>query len=69
MLFLLQQCQEFILTLLKKLFKKNFSIFIDIFYPSGEPISQHRLRCSSLAVVHYSFMSHCLAVTATSVRE
>ncbi len=58
MLFLLQQCQELILTLLKKLFKKNLSIFIDVFYPSGEPISQHRLRCRSLAVVHYSFMSH-----------
>ena len=37
MLFLLQQYQEVILTLLKKLFKKNLSIFISIFYPSGEP--------------------------------
>ncbi len=36
--FLLQQYQEFILTLLKKLFKKNLFIFIGIFYPSGEPI-------------------------------
>ncbi len=44
-------------------------IVIDIFYPSGEPISQHRLRCSSFAVVHYSFMSHFLAATITSVRE
>jgi len=31
MLFLLQQYQEFILTLLKKLFKKNLFIFIGIF--------------------------------------
>jgi len=30
-----QQYQDFILTLLKKLFKKNLFIFIDIFYPSG----------------------------------
>jgi len=37
-----------------------FSIKIDIFYPTGEPISQHRLRRSSFAVVYYSFMSHFL---------
>jgi hypothetical protein len=40
--FLRQQCQKFILTLLKKLFKKNLFIFIDVFYPSGEPILLHR---------------------------
>jgi hypothetical protein len=38
MLFLLQQYQEVILTLLKKLFKKNLFIFNGIFHPSGEPI-------------------------------
>jgi hypothetical protein len=32
MLYLLQQYQEVILTLLKKLFRKNLFIFIDIFY-------------------------------------
>jgi len=42
---------------------------ISIFYPSGELISPHLLRCSPLAVVHYSFAGHCLAVTATSTRE
>ncbi len=35
MLPLLQQCQELILTLLKKLFKENLSKFIDVFYNSG----------------------------------
>jgi hypothetical protein len=33
MLFFLQQYQELILTLLKKLFKKNLAIFNGIFYP------------------------------------
>jgi len=42
---------------------------IDIFYPMGELISLHRLRCSPFAVVHYSFMGHCLAAAATSTRE
>jgi hypothetical protein len=42
---------------------------IGIFYPSGEPISQHRLRRNSFEVVHYIFMSHFLAATATLVRE
>ena len=28
-------------------------IIIDIFYPSGEPISLQSLRCSPFAVVHY----------------
>ncbi len=33
---------------------------IDIFSPSGELISLQSLRCSLLAVVHYSFVGHCL---------
>jgi len=38
---------------------------IDIFYPTGaDPtyplISLQSLRCSPIAVVHYSFMGHCL---------
>jgi len=41
----------------------------EFFYPTGEPISQHRLRCSPFAVVHYSFMGLRLAATATSVRD
>jgi hypothetical protein len=42
---------------------------IGIFYPSGEPISPHRLRCSPFAVDHYSFMGCGLAATAISARE
>ena len=42
---------------------------IDIFYPSGEPISLQSLRCSPLAVDHYSFVGYCLAFAATSARE
>jgi hypothetical protein len=40
---------------------------IDSFYPSGEPISPHRLRCNPFAVAHYSFMDHCLASFYTRV--
>jgi hypothetical protein len=69
MLFLLQQYQEVILTLLKKLFKKYLFIFIGIFYPSGEPISLHRLRCGPFAVYKYSFMGHFLAAAAILTRE
>ena len=42
---------------------------IDIFYPTGELISQQSLRCSSFEVVHYIFMSHGLAFAAISARE
>ncbi len=42
---------------------------IGIFYPPGEPISLQSLRCSLLAVVHYSFAGHCLAFAATLVRK
>ncbi len=44
-------------------------LIIEIFYPTGEPISQHRLHCSSFVVVHYSFVGHCLAFAAISTRE
>jgi len=50
-------------------FKKKLFIFIGIFYPSGEPISPHRLRRSPFAVVHYSFMGHFLAAAAILTRE
>jgi len=46
-----------------------FLFVIDIFYLSGEPISLQSLRCSPLAVVHYSFVGHFLAFAATSTRE
>ncbi len=37
-----------------------FLFIIDIFYPMGELISLQSLRCSPPAVVHYSFVGHCL---------
>jgi hypothetical protein len=46
-----------------------YLILIGIFYPSGEPISLHRLRCSPFAVVHYSFMGRFLAAAAILTRE
>jgi len=56
MLIFLQQYQEVILTLLKKLFKKNF-----FFYPSGEPTLLGGvgwlLRYRALAVDDHSCMS------------
>jgi hypothetical protein len=42
---------------------------IGIFYPPGEPISPHRLRCNPFAVDHYSFMGCCLAAAAISARK
>jgi hypothetical protein len=53
----------------EKTFQEELSTFIDVFYPKGEPISPHRLRCSPFAVVHYDFMGHCLAVAAISTRQ
>ncbi len=50
-------------------FPKHLLLLIDIFYPMGEPISLQSHRCSPLAVVHYSFVGHCLAFAATSIRE
>jgi hypothetical protein len=69
MFFFLQQYQKATLTLLKKIFKKDLFIFIGIFYPLGQPISLHRLRCSPFAVYIYSFMGHCLAAAAISTGE
>ncbi len=36
-----QQCQDFILTLLKKLFKKNLIILIDVFYEEFRIINKN----------------------------
>ena len=64
--------------LLRRIIRKNCRYFplklllipiIGIFYPAGELISLQRLRCSPLAVVHYSFMGHFLATAAISTRE
>jgi len=35
-------------------------IIINIFYPSGEPISRHRLRCSLFDVDYYAFTGRFL---------
>ncbi len=78
MLFSFQQYQEVILTLLKMTTKTFLSpsfkvrvgrIAIGIFYPTGEPISPHRLHCSPFAVVHYNFMGHCFAAAAILTRK
>jgi len=53
----------------KLFFKKKVFIFIGIFYPSGEPISPHRLRCSPFAVDDHSFMGHFLAARAILTRQ
>jgi hypothetical protein len=53
----------------KHIFHTYFSFYVGILYPTGEPITLQSLRCSPLAVVHYSFMGHCLAFAAISTRE
>jgi len=81
----LQQYQEVFLTLLKmktKLFERIpfFRVYINlyvrakrigigIFYPMGELISLHRLRCNPFAVYKYSFMGYYLAAAVISTRE
>jgi hypothetical protein len=39
------------------------------FYPTGEPISLHRLRRSPLAVDSYSFAAYFLPATVISTRK
>jgi hypothetical protein len=46
-----------------------YLILIGIFYPSGEPILLHLLRCGPFAVANHSFMGRRLASVATSTRE
>ncbi len=46
-----------------------FFFTIDIFYPSGEPISQQSLLCSPFEVVYYIIKGHRLAFAAISARE
>jgi hypothetical protein len=42
---------------------------IGIFYPSGEPISPHRLRCGLFDVHKYAFTGRFLAARAILTRE
>ena len=68
----LQQYQEVILILLEiplGILSKKLYILIGIFYPLGEPISPHLLRCAPFAVDDHSFMDRRLASAATSTRE
>lgn len=51
------------------LFSRIIYIFIDIFYPSGEPISPHLLRCGLFAVDDHSFTEPRLASVANSSHE
>jgi len=51
------------------LFLRIFYIFIGIFYPSGEPISPHLLRCGLFAVKDHSFTGPRLASVANSTHE
>jgi len=44
-------------------------IIINILYPSGDPISRLRLRCSLFDVDYYAFTGRFLAATITSARE
>jgi len=57
----------------KSRFKLSFmsiiSSYVGIFYPSGEPISLHLLRCGPIAVDDHSFMARRLPYTATLTRE
>jgi hypothetical protein len=50
-----------------RLFLSSF-FSIGIFYPPGEPISPHLLRCDPFAVDYHSFMGRRLASAATSTR-
>ncbi len=45
------------------------SLYVGIFYLSGEPISLHLLCYGPIAVDDHSFMGRRLASTATSTRE
>ena len=44
--------------MVEKVCKKNLFLFIGLFYPGGEPISLHLLRCDPFAVDYHSYMGH-----------
>jgi hypothetical protein len=53
----------------ENIYQKEFFIFINVFYPPGEPILPHQLRCGPFTVYRYSFMGHFLAAAVTLARE
>jgi hypothetical protein len=50
-------------------FSRGLYSLIDIFFPSGELISPHLLRCGPFEVDDHVFMGRRLATAATSTRE
>jgi hypothetical protein len=50
-------------------FTLRHSIYIGIFYPEGEPISAHLLRCGGFAVDNHSFTPRRLVTGPISTRE
>ncbi len=45
------------------------SFYVDIFYPTGEPILPHRIPRNLFDVLEYAFTSRVAAATATLTRE
>ncbi|HEM49137.1 MAG TPA: hypothetical protein ENO27_02890 [Caldithrix sp.] len=56
-------------TLLSSDFVLQYSFYIGIFYPEGEPISAHLLRCCGFAVDNHSFTRRRLVTGQISTRE
>jgi len=57
------------LNLLRFIIMKVSFISFGIFYPPGELTLLHRLRYNPFAVVHYSFMNHCIVAAAILARK
>jgi len=68
-LFLLQQHSGGYPDIAEKAFKEESLYIRRHFFPLGEPISLHRLRCSPFAVYKYSFMGYFLAAATILARE
>jgi len=47
----------------------HYSFYIGIFYPEGEPISAHLLRCGGFAVDNHSFTRRRLVTGPSLARE
>jgi hypothetical protein len=53
----------------KYFFRAKQIFFVSIFYPTGGPISPHRLHCSPFVVIHYNFMGYFFVAAAISIRK
>jgi len=49
--------------------KELFNLIVGIFYPMGELISLHLLRCGPFVVEYHNFMGRRLTSAATSTRK